>query len=290
MDNAPFDPRLHRLRKARAAAGPYADAAFLERRASEDLIERLEAIQRPFPRVLTIGGVATLAPIRAEADFSTAAAVSQGFGASVIDPERLPFADQAFDLILAPLSLCWANDLPGALVQLRRALRPDGLLLATLYGPETLSQLRAVLLEAEAETTGGAALRIAPFPALQEAAGLLQRAGFALPAADREVLTVHYRDPMRLLADLRCMGETAALASRPPPLRRETIARAIMLYQERFARADGRVSATFELVTLTGWAPHQSQQKPLKPGSAKTRLAEALGVAERSAGEKPPES
>jgi SAM-dependent methyltransferase len=278
------------LRKARAAAGPYADAAFLERRASEDLIERLEAIQRPFPRVLTIGGVATLAPIRAEADFSTAAAVSQGFGASVIDPERLPFADQAFDLILAPLSLCWANDLPGALVQLRRALRPDGLLLATLYGPETLSQLRAVLLEAEAETTGGAALRIAPFPALQEAAGLLQRAGFALPAADREVLTVHYRDPMRLLADLRCMGETAALASRPPPLRRETIARAIMLYQERFARADGRVSATFELVTLTGWAPHQSQQKPLKPGSAKTRLAEALGVAERSAGEKPPES
>jgi NADH dehydrogenase [ubiquinone] 1 alpha subcomplex assembly factor 5 len=290
MNSAPFDPRLHRLHKARAAKGAYADAAFLEQRAAIDMLERLEAINRPFARVLTLGGVEALARARARADFAVAAEVSEGFGAIVLDPERLPFAPGAFDLILAPLSLCWANDLPGALVQLRLALAPDGLLLATLFGPETLRELRAVLLEAEAEVTGGAALRIAPFPELREAAGLLQRAGFALPAADREVTTVRFRDPFKLLSDLRGMGQTAALSSRAPPLRRETVARAAGLYQERYAFPDGRVPATFELMTLTGWAPHADQPKPLKPGSANARLADALGVTEHSAGEKPGET
>jgi len=290
MDHAPFDPRLHRLRKARAAKGAFAEAAFLEQRAAGDLMERLEAVNRRFDRVLTIGAVEALAPVRAGAGFAVAAAVAEGFGALTLDPERLPFGPSQFDLILAPLSLCWANDAPGAFVQLRQALAPDGLLLATMFGPETLRELRAVLLEAEAEVTGGAALRVAPFPDLREAAGLLQRAGFALPAADREVITARYRDPLKLLADLRAMGETAALNSRAPPLRRETVARAMALYQERMAFADGKVPATFEMITLTGWAPHAGQQKPLRPGSAKARLADALGVAEHSAGQKPGET
>lgn len=292
MTAHPFDPRLHRLRKSRAGAGPYATAAFLQTRAAEDLCERLEAISRPFPRVLTIGAASAFETLLTRSDFAVAADVCNRLlqsGGVAFDPEHNPFAPRAFDLILAPLSLGWANDLPGALVQLRLSLSPDGLFMATLFGPETLRELRAVLLEAESEITGGAALRIAPFPEIREAAGLLQRAGFALPAADREVITVRYRDPFTLLADLRGMGETAALASRAPPLRRAVIARAMQLYQERFAFPDARVPATFELITLTGWAPHENQQKPLKPGSAKTRLADALGTQEKSAGQKPGE-
>jgi SAM-dependent methyltransferase len=282
----PFDPRRHRLRKRRAAAGQgFADASFLQTRAAVELLERLEAINRPFPRVLALGGGAILRPALAKDHFVVAADMMEQGADIAIDPERLPFASQSFDLVLAPLSLGWVNDLPGALVQLRLALRPDGLLMATLFGPETLRELRAVLIEAEAELTGGAALRIAPFPEIREAAGLLQRAGFALPAADREVATVRYRDPFRLLQDLRAMGETAAFAQSAPPLRREVVARAMALYQERYAFPDGRVPATFEAITLTGWAPHDSQQKPLAPGSAKTRLADALGVAEQSAGD-----
>ncbi len=278
------------MRKARAAKGAYDEAAFLEQRAAQDLAERLEAINRPFERVLTLGGVAALASVRARATFAAAADVATGFGAVVADPERLPFGAGQFDLILAPLTLVWANDLPGALVQLRLALKPDGLMMATLFGPETLRELRAALLEAEAEIIGGAGQRIAPFPEIRAAAGLLQRAGFSLPVADREVTTVRYRDPFKLLADLRGMGQTAALASRPPPLRRAVIAHAMALYRERFAFPDGRVPATFELITLTGWAPDAAQQKPLRPGSAKTRLADALGVAEHSAGQKPGET
>jgi len=178
------------------------------------------------------------------------------------------------------------NDLPGALIQLRRALKPDGLLLASLFGGDTLNELRLSLLEAEAELTGGAGARVAPFADLQDIAGLLQRAGFALPAADRDVVVVRYGEPMRLLADLRNMGETAALAERHPlALSRRILARAFDIYRARFSDSDGRVRATFEILTATGWAPHESQQKPLKPGSAKTRLADALGAQEQSAGE-----
>ncbi|MFZ4122507.1 MAG: class I SAM-dependent methyltransferase [Caulobacterales bacterium] len=283
-----FDARLHRQRKARAANG-YAHAAFLHARTAQDLLERLEAIKRPFPRVLTIGAATAFAALHAGAEFAVATDVSHKLlpsGSVALNPEHLPFAPNSFNLILAPLALNWTNDLPGTLIQLRASLLPDGLLLATLFGPETLHELRSVLLQAESELTSGAALRIAPFAELREAAGLLQRAGFALPAADRDVTTVRYRSPFALLQDLRAMGETAAFTNRAPALRRAVILRAMALYQERFGLPDGRVQATFEIVTLTGWNPHESQQKPLRPGSAKTRLSDALGVAEWPAGEK----
>ena len=207
-----------------------------------------------------------------------------------IDPEHLPFALGSFDLIVSPLALHWINDLPGVLIQLRLALKPDGLLLASLFGGETLHELRLSLIEAESELTGGAGPRVSPFADLQDIAGLLQRAGFALPAADRDVVTVRYGEPMKLLADLRAMGETSALRERNPRgLSRRILARAFEIYRERYSDEDNRVRATFEILTATGWSPHESQPKPLKPGSAKLRLAHALNTEERSAGEKPGE-
>lgn len=276
-----------RQRKRHARAG-FREAAFLHRRAAADLAERLEAIPRQFERVLALGGEGLVSAEIAQRP-ELAARIGHVIEASLadVDPEHLPFAVGAFDLIVAPLALHWVNDLPGALVQMRLALKPDGLLLASMFGGETLNELRLSLLEAEAEITGGAAMRVAPFADLQDIAGLLQRAGFALPAADRDVVIVRYREPMRLLADLRAMGETAALAERPPrTLSRRILARAFEIYRQRFADDDGRVRARFEILTATGWSPHESQQKPLKPGSAKTRLADALGTKERSAGDK----
>jgi SAM-dependent methyltransferase len=276
-----------RQRKRRARAG-FREAAFLHQRAAADLVERLEAIPRRFERVLALGGEGLVsAEIAARPEL--AARIGDVLEASLadVDPEHLPYAAGSFDLIVAPLALHWVNDLPGALVQLRLALKPDGLLLASLFGGETLNELRLALLEAESELTGGAAMRVAPFADLQDIAGLLQRAGFALPAADRDVVTVRYGEPMRLLADLRAMGETAALAERSPRnLSRSILARAFDIYRDRFADTEGRIRATFEILTATGWSPHESQQKPLKPGSAKTRLADALGTKEQSAGDK----
>lgn len=287
----PFAPRLLRQRKRRAGAG-YAGAAFLHQRAAEDLLERLEAIPRPFPRVLALGGaglfsaaVSTHPAVAARLGHILEADIAHG--SVQIDPERLPFQEAAFDLVVSPLLLHWVNDLPGALIQIRRALKPDGLLLGAMFGGQTLQELRLALIEAESEITGGAGPRVAPFADLQDIAHLLQRAGFALPAADRDVLTVRYKEPMRLLSDLRAMGETAALAERSPHgLSRRILARAFEIYAARFSDPDGRLRATFEIITAAGWAPHESQQKPLQPGSAKARLADALGVKERSAGEK----
>lgn len=287
----PFEPRLVRARKRRAAAG-FREAAFLHQRVAADLADRLEAIPRPFPRAIALGGGGLLSeevrqrPILAEriGDIIEADIVGS---AVVVDPEALPFADASFDLIVSPLVLHTVNDVPGALIQLRRTLKPDGLLLASLFGGDTLTELRTSLLTAEAELTGGAGARVSPFADLQDLAALLQRAGFALPAADRDVVTVRYADPMRLLADLRAMGETAALTQRHPrALSRRVLARAFEVYRERFSDADGRIRATFEILTATGWAPHESQQKPLKPGSAKARLADVLKTTEQSAGEK----
>ena len=278
---------MRKRRAAAAAPDTRQGARFLFAHAGADLVERRALIARPFPRVLTLGAPEETAELRAGAAFAMAGEIEATSGADFLfAPDALPFAEGRFDLICAPLSLAWANDLPGALIQARRALAPDGLLLATLYGPETLKELRAVLLEAEAETTGGASLRIAPFVEVRDAAALAQRAGLALPAADRDVLTVRYSHPFRLLQDLRAMGETAALAGPLKPLRRDSLMRAMALYQQRFSDPDGRVRASFELVTLAGWAPHASQQQPLRPGSAKARLADALGVKEHTAGEK----
>lgn len=287
----PFEPRLVRQRKRRARA-TYRDASFLLERVAADLADRLEAVPRPFPRVLVLGGFGLFSEaLRAHPDLAARIGQIVETGLEGIDPEHLPFAAQSLDLIVSPLALHWVNDLPGALIQLRLALKPDGLLLASIFGGETLHELRLSLIEAESELTGGAGPRIAPFAALQDVADLLQRAGYALPAADRDVVTVRYGEPMRLLADLRAMGETAALKQRSPRgLSRRILARAFEIYRARFADPDGRLRATFEILTATGWAPHASQQKPLRPGSAKTRLADALGVQEQSTGEKPNET
>jgi SAM-dependent methyltransferase len=256
------------------------------------LAERLEAIPRPFARALVLGAPAIfLEEVQARPDLAariegviaadSVAALARTPPGVALDPERLPFTDEAFDLIVSPLLLHWANDLPGALVQLRRALKPDGLFLGALAGGDTLHEVRACLIEAEAELRGGAGPRIAPFADVIALAGLLQRAGFALPAADRDRIVVRYREPLMLLRDLRAMGETNALAARAGPLTRGVLFRAMELYRERYADPDGRVRATFEIVTLAGWAPHASQQKPQRPGSAKTRLADALRAEER---------
>jgi len=286
----PFEPRLVRQRKRRARAS-FRDAAFLHTRVAADLADRLEVVPRPFPRVLALGGGGLFSDeVRARPELSARIGSILETDLDFIDPEHLPFAPSSFDLIVSPLALHWINDLPGVLIQLRLALKPDGLLLASLFGGETLHELRLSLIEAESELTGGAGPRVSPFADLQDIAGLLQRAGFALPAADRDVVTVRYGEPMKLLADLRAMGETSALRERNPRgLSRRILARAFEIYRERYSDEDNRVRATFEILTATGWSPHESQPKPLKPGSAKLRLAHALNTEERSAGEKPGE-
>lgn len=198
----------------------------------------------------------------------------------------LALADQSQDLIISLMSLHWANDLPGALSQIRRALKPDGLFLGTLLGAGTLKELRAVLTDAELEARGGAQARVSPFADGFDGAALLQRAGFALPVADVDRLTVRYADLFAMIRDLRAMGETNGLAGTVRPLTRTIAQRAAQLYVERFGEPDGRIPATFEIVHLAGWAPHESQQKPLPRGSAKMRLADALGVKEQT-GEEP---
>ena len=258
---------------------------------------RLSAILRRFPRAVDLSarsGVfarklqesAAAAQVDAlvEADLSAAMLARSGrAGLRVVaDEERLPFAPQSFDLAVSLLSLHWTNDLVGALVQIRRTLKPDGLFIGTIFGGATLTELRQSLLRAEAELSDGAGPRVLPFADALDAAGLLQRAGFALPVTDVDRITVRYAHPLKLMADLRAMGEANALADRPRrPLSRRVLARAVEVYADRFALEDGRFPATFELVTLTGWAPHASQPQPLKPGSARMRLADALGVAEQ---------
>ncbi len=197
------------------------------------------------------------------------------------DPEALPLATGSLDLAVSLLALHAVNDLPGTLIQLRRALRPDGLFVGCLLGGATLTELRQSFAQAESEVEGGVSPRVAPFAAVREAGGLLQRAGFALPVADTDTLTVRYADPFGLMRDLRAMGMTNVLTERRrTPLRRATLLRTAEIYAERFADPDGRVRATFEVLWLSGWVPHETQQKPLRPGTAKTRLADALGTVE----------
>jgi len=190
-------------------------------------------------------------------------------------------ATGSLDLAVSLLALHAVNDLPGTLIQLRRALRPDGLFLGCLLGGATLIELRQSFAQAESEIEGGVSPRVAPFAAVREAGALLQRAGFALPVADTDTLTVRYADPFGLMRDLRAMGMTNVLTERRrTPLRRATVVRTAEVYAERFSDPDGRVRATFEVLWLSGWVPHESQQKPLRPGTAKSRLADALGTIE----------
>jgi SAM-dependent methyltransferase len=215
-------------------------------------------------------------------------ALASGAGPAVAaDEEALPFRDGSLDLVISGLALHFVNDLPGALVQVRRALKPDGLFLAALLGGGTLTELREAFAAAETETEGGVSPRIAPFADLRDLGALLQRAGFALPVTDSERVTVRYATPFGLMADLRRMGATNVLIERRrTPLRRKTLRRMTEIYAERFADPDGKVRATFEILWLSGWAPHASQQQPLRPGSAKARLADALQTKELPAGEK----
>jgi SAM-dependent methyltransferase len=291
-----FDRVLHRARLARAA--PRFEP-FLKTRAAVDLVQRLEAINRRFARAADLGArtggfAEALAGSEAadrvgwlvQADLSEAM-LSQCAGPRIVaDEALLPLADESLDLAVSALSLHWVDDLVGALIQIRRALKPDGLFLGALFGGATLTELRQCLTAAEAEIAGGAGPRVSPFLDAYDGAALLQRAGFALPVADVDTLAVRYDHPLKLLADLRAMGETNVLLERPGrPLTRRVLARACELYAERFADGDGRISATFEIITLTGWAPHPDQQQPLRPGSAKMRLADALHAREQSAGE-----
>ena len=284
-----FDRRAWRLHRERAARAGAVD--FLHAEIAERLIDRLDVVNREFAVALDLGareGALGRALVTRRAGLRIVAAeVATGFLAQAplprvaTDPELLPFADASFDLVVSNLVLHWVGDLPGAFIQLRRALRPDGLLLAALLGGDTLAELRTVLFEAQLAEEGGVSPLVSPTVALADAAALLQRAGFALPVADSERLTVSYPDMLALLRDLRGMGETNALAARRRAnglggLRRATLAHATALYAERFGDAEGRIPATFEILFLCGWAPHPKQPQPLPRGSATTRLADAL--------------
>jgi SAM-dependent methyltransferase len=291
-----FDRRAVRGFRERAARH-WGAADFLVNEVAERIADRLDDVKRRFPRTLDLGcrdgvlartlgrrgGIETLVQMDAALGFARRA---PGL-ALVGESEALPFKPASFDLILSVLDLHHANDLPGALLQLRQALRPDGLLLAALFAGETLTELRRAWMEAELAEQGGAGSRVSPFADPRDLGALLQRAGFALPVIDSDTIEVTYEEPLKLMQDLRAMGEANATAERGRSFtRRATLARALEFYRVGTKRADGRVVARFEIVTLTAWAPHESQQQPLRPGSARARLADALHTKERPAGDK----
>jgi SAM-dependent methyltransferase len=261
-----FDRHLHRKRLDRAARG-YAQADFLKRRAAQDVAWRLEPIMRNFGvavdlaartgvfrEALAQSDAAARVDLLIEADLSPAMLAGRPGPRLVADEERLPFADRSLGLVVSTLALHWTNDVVGALIQIRRALRPDGLFIGAFLGGATLTELRQSLVAAESELLGGAGSRISPFADAADAASLLQRAGFVQPVADIDRVSVTYAHPLKLLADLRQMGETSVLAERHPrALTRTLLARACEIYAERFGSPDGRVPATFEILTLTGW-------------------------------------
>jgi NADH dehydrogenase [ubiquinone] 1 alpha subcomplex assembly factor 5 len=279
-----FDRPALRARRDRASPGTGPDFLFAE--ATERLLDRLADIKRPFTRALDLD---SRDPLIAEQlrDAGIETVVAGEGGPLRLDLEILPFAPASFDLVTSSLAFHWINDLPGTLLQLRHILKPDGLLLVNLFAGETLEALRIALLEAEAEIENGASPRVSPFADPRDLAGLLQRAGFALPVVDSDRITVDYPDAWKLMRDLRAMGETNATALRHRHFtRRATLLRTADIYRARFGNDDGRIPAAFEIATLTAWAPHEAQPRALRPGSAATRLADALGVEERPAGDK----
>jgi SAM-dependent methyltransferase len=301
LTSGPFNRALVVKHRDRAAAG-FEQVSFLKNRAIDDICDRLAFINRQFERALDVGShgdyfakavagypeLASKIGYLAACDLSEKMAVRGHDRAFVGDEEHLPLAPLSLDLIVSALALHWVNDVPGFLAQARLALRPDGLFLVSFLGGRTLQELRDIMSQAEVDLGQEPSLRVSPFADAQDGAQLLQRAGFALPVADSDVVTVRYDNVFGLFRDLKAMGETAAFAGpRSKPLTRKLIARAADIYARDYSDPDGRIRATFEIVTLTGWAPHESQQKPLARGSAKMRLADALGVPEISAGEKP---
>jgi len=258
---------LTALARYRARSTP--DAMFLHEQAADEVQDRLELVNKSFTSPALIARFPKLWTARLR-DMKT-----------LTPDDTLPVEPLAHDLVVHAMSLHWANDPVGQLIQCRRALRPDGLFLAVSFGGQTLNELRASLAEAEAAVTGGLSPRVAPMAELRDMGALLQRAGFALPVADAMTIKVEYRDMWHLMRDLRAMGESNALAARlRRPTRRTVLTRAADIYAAHFATPNGRITATFELIFLTGWAPDESQQKPLRPGSAQQRLADALGTNE----------
>lgn len=285
-----FDRRLLRLRRDRAAVG-ISGFDFLSSAAAQGLFDRLGDIKKAFPRVLDMGAghgsLTALVQKRAgtqqvfSSDLSFNMARKAHAPRVVADEEFLPFGAKSFDAVVSNLCLQWANDLPGVLLQVRNILKPDGAFLAALIGGESLHELRFSLTQAESDITGGASPRVAPFVDVRDMGGLLQRAGFALPVVDLDTITVDYADFFKLLRDLRGMGATNVLRHRlSTPTRRAVLMEAARIYQEKFSNGRGGVTATFQILYLIGWAPHDSQQQPLKPGSATVRLAEALQTKE----------
>jgi len=291
----PFDRALLAQRRRRACAlGP---VTFLIDRVAEDIKDRLSAVRRRFHVVVDLGtpsDAVRRSILAAGAVERVIAAVpmpetraDERAPIVITDDERLPFRETSLDLVVSGLALQFVNDLPGALVQIRRALKPDGLFLAALVGGDTLTELRQAFAIAETEAEGGVSPRVAPFSDVRTMGALLQRAGFALPVVDVDRVVVRYDSPLRLMHDLRRMGATNLMVERRRGVvRRQTLARLIEVYAERFADPDGRLRASFDIIWLSGWAPHENQQQPLRPGSARMRLADALGTQEFSTGEK----
>jgi len=285
-----FDRALMNQRRARVAATA-SGHDFLLKRVAEDFSERLEAVRRAFPVAADIGahhgvlGRALTGKVGSKAFISleeTPQLLAQCRGERILGhAEALPLAPLSLDLAVSALWLHLINDLPGALLQIRRALKPDGLLMASVLGGATLRELREAWLTAEADVLGGASPRVAPFADVRDLGGLLQRAGYALPVVDSETVNVTYANPLALMREIKAMGASNMLCERSRrPVSRRLLMRAVELYAERFALGNGRVPATFEIITLTAWVPHDSQPKPLRPGSATTRLADVLGTTE----------
>jgi NADH dehydrogenase [ubiquinone] 1 alpha subcomplex assembly factor 5 len=285
---AVFDRSLLRRRRDRVAPA-LAGFDFLIRAAALRLVERLGDVRRAFSLALELGchtgqlaaalhGSAQVGRlIQADLAYSM---VRQASGERLVaDEEALPFGRGCLDLVLSCFSLHWVNDLPGVLAQIRYALKPDGLFLAILPGGTTLFELRESLMRAELEVAGGAGPRVSPFLDVRDAGMLLQRAGFALPVVDADTITATYDHPLKLIAELRGMGEASALAQPGRGLGRSTLSLACEIYRQLFGGADGRIPATFQLLTLSGWAPDPGQPQPIRRGSGQVHLAEALGVA-----------
>ena len=283
-----FDRALLRQRRQRATSAPLPHPDFLLNRVAHDFAERLSVVKRQFPLALNLGFhtqnlSSVLRPLAQIGSILESEAIAnlfeqEGGHRIIADDDALPFGEQSFDLAVSGLSLHLVNDLPGALIQIRRALKADGLMLAALLGGQTLHELRQSWLIAEEELTGGVSPRVAPFADVRDLGRLIQRAGFSLPVADTDVVRVTYPSPLALMAEIKGMGASNMLVDRRRvPVTRALLMRAAQIYAERFGLSDGRIPATFEIITLTAWVPHESQQTPLQPGSATMRLATALG-------------
>jgi SAM-dependent methyltransferase len=277
-----FDRKLLKAHEARALKT--GGERFLFDRVTEELTARLSAVTRRLEKALDIG---TPDPASFLENLASAQIGLVDRAEVDLETETVLAPSQNYDLAVSALAMQWFNDLPGVLAQAKRLLKPDGLLLAALIGGDTLTELRESLAAAELELEGGASPRVSPFVEVRTLGALLQRAGFALPVTDADRFTVRYATALELMRDLRRMGATNVLVERSrKPLRRQTLLRTVEIYSERFADPDGRVRATFEILWMSGWVPHESQQQPLRPGSAKARLADALRAIEIPAGDK----